>query len=272
MQSLKRWLQIGLMSAGVIANSAHAKAAPPQPATQVTSIDLSAAFKTRPAWRFVASQGPATPDPFDSANEKLPGVIALCLQKDVSAPCDPAVRSALQTTLPNEPFDAPRYLNVARIVRPRGNSGPALLLLQIAGPHSGDGDQAVLTQMLAYDRARDGFHRVYDRMTGHNNNQEIRYVDGGPLAGDIISAEPTENAPFGFWVTVNALTPAYTYKAVLHYRSATTYEDGNPLPVIDSEMAGIRQRLGLWQPGTHLPLPESSCKKPHLVRMEIWCS
>ena len=271
MSGVGRWLRTGLQVAAVVARAAYAEAATPPPVTIVKSIELSGAFQTRSAWRFVASQGPYTADPFGSTDDKLPGVVDLCLQKDPSAPCDPSLQSTLETSNARDPFDEPHYLNAARVVRPRGPSGRPLLLVQTASTYSGDGDQLVLTQVLAYDRASDRFVRVYGRTTGHNNNQEVRYMEAGPLAGDIISAEPTENAPFAFWVTVNALTPAYTYRAVLRYRSATTYEDGNPLPVIDSEMPGLEQRLALWRPGALLPLPASPCLRPHLVHKELWC-
>jgi hypothetical protein len=124
--------------------------------------------------------------------------------------------------------------------------------------------------VLAYRADGDRFERIYERVTGHNNNQEVRYIATGPLKGDIVSVEPTQDAPFGFWVVVNA--PANgSFKEVLRYRSATRYGDGNPLAVIDSEMPNMAQRLGLWKPGTPLPLPTRACPKPHLVRMALWC-
>ncbi len=149
--------------------------------------------------------------------------------------------------------------------------GRALLLLEIASVHAGDGDQRMATLILAYDRAHDRFVRSYEHRTGHNNNQEVRYMRDGPLQGDIITSEPTDDAPFGYWIVVNRLTPALTYDQVLRYRSATVYGDGNPLAVIDSEMPNIQQHLGLWHPGQPLPLPKGSCARPRLVRMALWC-
>jgi len=75
----------------------------------------------------------------------------------------------------------PHYLNQARIVYPSGRTGRPLLLLQTASIHSGDGDQAVFTQLLAYDRSRDRFEQVYGHQTGHNNNQDVRFIASGPL-------------------------------------------------------------------------------------------
>ena len=76
--------------------------------------------------------------------------------------------------------------------------------------------------------------------------------------------------PYGYWIVVNSLTPAGNYRQVLRYRSATLYNDGNPLAVIDSEMPNIERRLGLWAPGQPLPTP-ARCAKPRLVKLELWC-
>jgi hypothetical protein len=114
--------------------------------------------------------------------------------------------------------------------------------------------------------------RVYRYSTGRNNNEEVRYIITGTLRGDIISVDPTGNAPYGYWVTVNALTPLYTYKEVLRYRSATHYGDNSGLAVIDSEMPNIEQRLGYWKSGMALPLPSGPCPKPRLIHMELWCN
>ena len=203
--------------------------------------------------------------------DKVPAAIELCLRAAAGGPCDAQLQQKLRTLPDDDLFAEPHSLNAMRIVRPRGPSSRPLLLVETASLHSGNGDQLVLLQALAYDPAADRFRRVYRRLTGRNNNQEVRYIGSGPLAGDIISAEPTEDAPFAFWITVNALSPAYAYAEALRYRSATRYADGNPLAVIDSEMPAIQQRLGLWRPGAPLPLPTSKCKKPHLVRMELWC-
>jgi hypothetical protein len=144
--------------------------------------------------------------------------------------------------------------------------------VQTASVHSGDGDQLVFTQALAYRRDTDKFVRVYSHSTGRNNNQEVRFIAAGPLKGDIVAAEPTEKAPYGFWISVSSLASVDTYKEVLRYRSATRYGDGNPLAVIDSEMPGIEQRLGVWRPGLPLPLPAGACPKPRLKEMALWCS
>ena len=266
-----RLTRLGLVSAAAIAAATVAQAASPALAV-ISDIDLSRPFATCSAWRFSAAQEPRIDDPVRLDGERVPGNIDLCLRKSASGPCEPEVRGTLRAASQDDPFNEAHHLNRAQVVLPRGASGgQPLLLVQTASLYSGDGDQAVLTQVLAYRPRLDRFVRVYEHLAGTNNNQEVRYLDAGPLKGDIISVEPTGDAPFGFWVSVNVLMPGTLYQQVLRYRSATEYGDGNPLAVIDSEMPNIERRLGLWRPGSPLPLPAGLCPRPHLTRLELWC-
>lgn len=260
-------LAIALVATAMLAVDAGA----PKQAV-IASMDLSKAFGTRSPWQFTATQGPAISDPITGSftGDRVPGDILVCLHRQ-GGPCDTGLQATLHASSPDDLFATPHYLGAAQIVHPRGAEGRALFLIRMASILSGDGDQVVRTQVLAYRRASDRFVRVYDFTTGRNNNQEVRYIASGRLKGDIVSAVPTENAPYGFWVTVNALAPDYSYRPILKYRSTTRYGDGNTLAVIDSEMPNIEQRLGLWRPGAPLPLPASPCPKPHLSRMELWC-
>jgi hypothetical protein len=236
--------------------------------TVVKTLDLSKPFAARSVWRFTATQDPDVADPTGFLDDKVPGPIHLCLRKAPTAPCDPSLKATVGEPGKADFFQEPHDLVRADVVH--SPSGQPLLLVQTGSVHSGNGDQLVRTQLLAYRPAEDRFERVYEHVTGRNNNQQVRYVESGPLKGDVISVEPTQDAPFGFWVVVNA--PANgNFKEVLRYRSATRYGDGNPLAVIDSEMPNIAQRLGLWKPGAPLPLPARACPKPHLVRMALWC-
>jgi len=233
----------------------------------LASIDLTGPFKTRSSWIFTATQGPAVADPV-VPGETVPGAIALCLSHDGTTGCDPALGQVLQTGDPDDTTSGPHYLNVAKIENP--DDAHPILFVQVSGFPAVNNNRAVMTQALRYDAAQDRFVVAYQHLTGHNNNQEVRYVTDGPMRGDIISAEPTEDAPFGFWITVNRLRPD-GYRSVLRYRSATGYNDGNPLLVIDSEMPNLEARMGLWRPGRPLPLPPESCLRPHLVHKELWC-
>ena len=266
MPGLTRLIRLGMVS--VVAGSAVAHAAPAPEQGVVASIGLADALRTRSAWQLVTVQGPPVEDP---GGNEAPGIVTLCLRKGTSGPCDPQLLDTLRAASTGDLFSEPHYLDEARVVHGRGTAGRPLLLVRTASLHSGDGDQLVLTQVLAYQRDADRFVRVYAHVVGTNNDQEVRYVEAGPLDGDIVSVEPTSDAPFGFWVAVSVPASGSNYKEALRYRSATRYGDGNALPVIDSEMPNISQRLGVWRPGSPLPLPADPCPRPHLVRAELWC-
>lgn len=239
----------------------------------ISSIDLSKPFSTREAWRFIATQGPPVSEDDTASGGEEPGQIQLCLRASPSAPCDPQLLNALgAASSADDFFTQPHYLNSVKIVYPHGSADQPVLFVQTASMHSGDGNQAVLTQLLAYDNSQSRFLRIYQYTTGKNNNEEVRYISSGRLKGDIISVDPTGKAPYAYWVTVNALAPQYTYKIVLRYRSATHYGDRNSLAVIDSEMPNIEQHLGYWKAGMALPLPSGGCPRPRLIRMELWCN
>ncbi|MGA0601411.1 hypothetical protein ACO2Q3_11975 [Caulobacter sp. KR2-114] len=257
-------LAASVWAAPLRAEAPSSGAAPAQagPPAVISSLDLTGPFATRTPWRFVATQGPKVPDPnFDG--ETAPGAVSLCLARPSGGAC--------VAPLPNltDAYWNAHNLDDARIVRA---GATPLLWLRTSSLPGANGDQAVLYQLLAYRRAADRFEPVYALQTGRNNNQDARFVTRGPLAGAVISAEPTPNAPFGFWVTVSRLSPGGgAFRPVLRYRSATRYGDGNPLAVIDSEMPNILQRLGLWLPGQPLPLPAGPCPKPRLVKGALWC-
>jgi hypothetical protein len=142
--------------------------------------------------------------------------------------------------------------------------------------NAGDGDQIVAAQLVKYDAAHDAFHRVFAQSAGRNNNQDIRFVERGPLTSSVIIVEPQQKRPYGYWIVVQRPSSAGVYRPVLRYGSSTLYNDGNPLPVIDSEMPNILARLGMWKAGQPLPMPQPidgkvDCPKPVLKRGEQWC-
>jgi len=241
-------------------------AAPAPAQTIVSRIDLSTSFAARPGWRFLAFQGPEIPDELLG---RAPGAIRMCISRDGGRSCHPDLNPLLGTDNRPDGFYEPHFLRRVRVVRPR--PGQALLLVQAASLPSFNGNQGEGLAALTYDRARNQFILAYQRVTGHNNNEEIRYIAAGPLRGAIVSAEPTGNAPFGFWIVVNRLALTGRYREILRFRSATHYGDGNPLAVIDSEMPNILQRLSLWRSGQPLPLPARVCRRPRLVDHELWC-
>jgi hypothetical protein len=252
----------GAAAAGVSQQSQNGKV--------LTSLSLSKPFRTPAGWRFTAYQEPDIPDPFGEQMDKAPGIIHLCVSQDEGQSCCSGLDKLLVSENKDDLFSSPHFLNDARVLYARADL--PLLLIQASSLHSGNGDQRVATTALVYDHAANAFSAAYQKQTGRNNNQEIRYMETGPLRGAIISAEPTDNAPFGFWMTINRIGPDNRYRQVLRYRSATRYGDGNPLPVIDSEMPNMQQRLKLWRPGSRLPLPDRPCREPQLIQLELWCS
>lgn len=245
-----------------------------RPAPQGTQLDLAKTFHTRSAWRLIVTEGPPVKD---FGENDAPGTLTICLHKGPAGPCVSApVTPPLAPTPEYQIAWEPHYLLTAKAVYPRGPKAAPFLLIVTGSLNSGDGDQVIATQLVAYDASHDTFRRVYANSTGHNNNQEIRFVSEGPLRGSVITAEPQEHLPYGYWIVVNSLTPAGAYRQVLRYRSATLYNDGNPLPVIDSEMPNIEKRLGVWKPGEPLPTPKHDgngkpCLKPILRNSELWC-
>jgi hypothetical protein len=246
-----------------------------RPGSQATQLDLGGPFHARSTWRLVVTEGaPAK----DYGGNDAPGALALCLRKGPTAPCVPGpVTLPLHAPSPDYAMAwEPHYLRTAKLVYPRGPKAAPLLLIVTGSLYSGDGDQLVATQLVGYDPVHDAFRRVYAQSTGRNNNQETRFVAAGPLMGSVIAAEPQEHLPYGYWIVVSRASATGVYRPVLRYRSATLYNDGNPLPVIDSEMPNIEQRLGLWRPGAPLPAPRFTsdgkpCRRPVLRHGELWC-
>lgn len=238
----------------------------------IASIDLSKPFGTRSPWSFQATRGPDTKDVYGSP---MPGIITLCLSGKDENICDPDLLTEFAgDNSSDDPesktlFNEPHSLDDPQILYPEGKGHPPLLWVRTWSGSSVDGNTGILTQVLAYNRINNRFYEIYNHLTSSNNDQETRFINAGPLRGDIISVDPTENAPFAFWIVVNALTPSYKYHQVLRYRSTTRYGDNNMLSVIDSDMPNIQRRLGLWHPG--LPLPASGCSKPQLTHDELWC-
>ncbi|HEX6742205.1 MAG TPA: hypothetical protein VF079_10490 [Sphingomicrobium sp.] len=237
----------------------------------ITWIDLSKPFHLPPGASFTATQGPDVEDPNGDESDRVPGKIHLCVRAPRGS-CAPNLDDLLKTPGEDDDWSEAHYLQVAQLVYPNGAAARPVLYLQVGSFHGPNGNQLRAAEIVAYRTASRRFESIFREQFGLNNNEEARFIDSGPLRGAMITAEPTWNAPFGYWVAVHRLTPDYSYKQVLRYRSATRYNDGNPLAVIDSEMPNILRRLGLWRRGQPLPLPESRCPRPRLVKQELWCS
>jgi hypothetical protein len=155
------------------------------------------------------------------------------------------------------------------------NSGRPLLMLQTLSAHGMNGNASIGTKLFQYDRKTDSFRQVFVNVNGGtNNNAATRFVEHGPLQGDVIADFPTEHAPYAYWIEVFALGKLGQYERILRYRSITLYGDGDPLAVADSEMPEIMKRLGFWRTGDALPMPPHAPKGcgPLVMRHgEEWC-
>jgi hypothetical protein len=142
--------------------------------------------------------------------------------------------------------DTPYHLFASSIVYGGENKTRPFLFAQVcgAGAMSGDGDCGIANALYRYDKGADRFIRVFLNRTGRNNNQDTRFVESGPLQGDVIVGNPTENAPYTYWIEVYRAGDSGQYGRVLRYRGLTGYSDGNPLAVADSEMPEILHRRG----------------------------
>jgi len=235
-------------------------------ANVISTVDLTRPFETSTQWTFAAAILPGSH--FDGADETPVdgGALAQCFVEGLTPHCS-------YGNLLNDfdRFRTPVELYSGRVVFAGENNTNPLLLIKSAGAHSGNGSHAIHTDLYTYDRPSNSFVALFTNVTGSNNNQETRFVADGPLRGDVVVAEPTSSAPFGFWVSVYVETPRDGHlRRTLRYRSATHYGDGNHLAVIDSEMPGILQRMGFWKTGDPLPAPPE-CTRPVLLRGELWC-
>jgi len=228
----------------------------------VSHIDLTEPFGTVTQWTFVAIQdgGP----PIDDFGDH--GPVFVCLVKAASPDC---TRHFYQ-----EGEDMPHNLLAARVVYANQNKSSPLLFLKVCGQEGPNGNCVIATTLYLYDKGADSFIRVFQNLTGRNNNQATRFVESGPLQGDVIVDYPTENAPYTYWIEVYRAGNSGQYGQILRYRGLTGYSDGNPLAVADSEMPEILHRLGLWQPGDPLPVPThlpQGCRHLLMRRGEEWC-
>lgn len=242
-----------------------------QKATLLKYLDLTQPFGTASPWALVVVQDPNPPAEPDMEDK---GPIVVCLVKTLTPDC---IANYVQrwAGAPSWYFE-PYHLFDSRVeYAARGQTKP-LLLVKTCSARSGDGNCNMRTMLYQYNRRSDSFRKVFaNESGGSNNNQAARFVEHGPLQGDVIVDYPTDRAPYAFWVEVYAPRGGGgAYRRILRYRSHTHYADGNPLPVADSEMPAILEQLGLWKPGDPPPVPQplpANCGRLVLNHGEEWC-
>jgi len=235
----------------------------------ISHIDLTEPFATEVQWTFVAVQDSSQPAP-DEFNDH--GPMSLCFVKAVSPDCALHLYQDVRSDAPE--FDTPYDLFVAKVVYADQNKSSPLLLLQVCSARSANGNCGIATALYRFDKTTDRFVRVFLNRTGHNNNEGTRFVESGPLQGDVIVNVPTDNAPYAYWIEVYRANESGQYVRILRYRSRTHYADRNPLAVADSEMPEILSLFGLWKPGDALPVPPrmpKGCTRTYIRSGEEWC-
>ncbi len=235
----------------------------------IRHLDLTQPFQTKSRWALVAAKEPdEESDTVDGAGNRR-GAISLCFVQNDEPDCSEEV--FLAKSRESSPF---YELFAGDVVF----SGPGrtlpLLKIKTCTIPAGNGNCRVSTFLFAYDPTAERFRTVFFNMMGRNNNEEARFIENGALLGSVIVAYPTGDAPFAYFVEVYQRIPDGEYSQVLRYRGNTTYSDGNPLAVIDSEMPETLRRLGLWKPGDALPVPPRmprGCTRLVMRKGVEWC-
>lgn len=239
----------------------------------IVHMDLTTQFATATQWTLVAVEDVGHPkSDWNLEVVGLQGPIIICFVKSAIPECIKDFYPP-EEGLRDSP-DMPYNLFVNKVVFAGQDESNPVLMFKMCWIIGGNGNCEVVTALYSYDKATDRFNRVFMNRTGRNNNESTRFVESGPLQGDVIVNEPTDNAPYRYWVTVYRADKWGNYGQILHYRSLTAYSDGNPLAVIDSEMPEILHRLGFWQPGDTLPVPPHLphvCHNLYMRNSEEWC-
>lgn len=236
----------------------------------ISHIDVTQPFEAASQWTLIIVREEVAPSQIDLS--EYHGPIFVCLVKVISPDCSLRFYRHVPTQL--RWFGTPFSIFASRVVYAgRGDHNP-LLLVKVCGARSGDGGCGIATALYRYDRQTDRFSQVFLNVTGSNKNQRTRFVERGPLRGDVIVDVPTEHAPYTYWIEVYRAGKSGRYARILRYRGRTHYGDGNLLAVIDSEMPAILRHFGLWQPGDTLPVPSrmpGRCTRLSFRLGEGWC-
>lgn len=235
-------------------------------------LDLTQPFATVTPWSMVIAQA-AGPVPAPEWTDH--GPIKICFVGGLHSEYPQCTSSYWQRGEGMAWFARPYSVVAAQVVFAGRLRTRPLLLVQTCSIPGINGNCSTRTSLYAYVSNVDGFRRVFVHDSdGSNNNQAARFVESGPLQRDVIVDYPTDHAPYTYWIEVYAPSKSGQYTRIVRYRGHTGYGDGNPLPVADSEMPGIMERLGRWKPGNALPVPAQmpeQCGRLVMRNGEEWC-
>lgn len=237
----------------------------------ISQLDLTAPFRTRSHWRLVIVRDDGPPPP-QTATVEEHGPLTVCFVKGVVPNC--AV--GFSWKIAGEPgwFTTAYHLLASRVVYAGRNHREPVLLLRLCSVLNAYANCGTATALYRYERRSDRFVREFLNVKGRNNNPATRFVERGPLRGDVIVDYPTTHAPYTYWIEVYKAAKSGRYVRILRYRGHTGYADGNVLEVPDSEMPEILRHLGLWHRGDPPPVPArlpEGCGHPVMRDQEEWC-
>lgn len=235
----------------------------------IARLPLTEALMTTSRWELVVAKETDIPADHDDPNPTT-----ICFVHNGSPEC--AEGTLFSIASPS--FDPKGRLfyefGGARVIKAASGHASPMLMIRACSLAGADGGCGAYTLLFDYDRSRDQLRLVFQDAVPRNNNGATRFMDKGPLQGDVVSVTPTNDAPFGYFVSVFSQDATGRYVQILRYRSKTHYNDGNRLSVIDSDMPELLRRLGLWGPTDPLPAPAGrsrDCKKLVLRKGEEWC-
>lgn len=164
----------------------------------ISHIDLTKPFGTVAQWTLVVVQEGGLPP---TQNEDH-GPILVCLVKATTPDCDQY--QYLYRNRSSEPswFDTLCHLLASSIVYAGRNRSRPFLLVKVCTAESFNDNCGIATALYRYDRQANRFARVFHNITGRNNNQDTRFVESGPIQGDVIVDYPTVHAPYTYWIEV----------------------------------------------------------------------
>lgn len=237
----------------------------------IADVDLTGPFRTVSSWRLVVARENGPPPPQVASVEEH-GPLTVCFVKGVTPHC--AVGFSWKIAGEHTWFTTAYHLLTNRVVYAERSHRKPLLILRLCGALNAYANCGTATALYRYDRRSDRFVREFLNTKGRDNNHATRFVERGPLRGDVIVDYPTAHTPYRYWIEVYKAGKSGRYARILRYRGHTGYADGNVLEVPDSEMPEILRHLGLWHRGDPLPVPAHrppGCTHPVMRDQEEWC-
>jgi hypothetical protein len=241
----------------------------------VSDTDLGASLRIKSNWHLIV-----THEPDDSGITAVIGNLHFCFQ-------DQSTKSCQEQCFPDGVVlddrdtcgDGGILYNVYHWLRTYpaiGTPKAALVVADVAWTGGGSGEPTGPI-VWRYDQNSNRFRRIFVAIEQPSSNGEVRFIDYGPLAGDVILDQLTRSWPYRYQITVYRLTEAVRYNEVISYAGQSKEGDGNTLAVIDAEMPEIEFRLSIpnsFQKPPVIPseyVPSTCAGRIYLKQKLEWC-